>query len=150
MSALLNLCDINQYEGQAAMLLEQKAREYFIVNSLKSITQCYTFTFQDGKILFDKFLSELTFDIAQNESVTFIAAKFHVSLIYLIKKIAKPYSKIAFSGGVFQNAILVDLAIEHLSEDHKLYFHNQLPPNDENISVGQVGYWIATGKHQSK
>ena len=46
--------------------------------------------------------------------------------------------QIAFSGGVFQNGLLVDLIQHHLAEDFDLYFHQQLSPNDENISFGQL------------
>ena len=37
-------------------------------------------------------------------------------------------------------AILTDLMIHHLGEKNELYFHDQLSPNDENISFGQLVY----------
>jgi hydrogenase maturation protein HypF len=46
--------------------------------------------------------------------------------------------RLAFSGGVFQNAVLVDLLIHHLSKDFTLFFHKELSPNDENIAFGQM------------
>jgi hydrogenase maturation factor HypF (carbamoyltransferase family) len=48
--------------------------------------------------------------------------------------------KLAFSGGVFQNALLVDLLHEKLRKTHELYFHQQLSPNDECISFGQLAW----------
>ncbi len=45
---------------------------------------------------------------------------------------------LAFSGGVFQNTLLVDMIIELLSHKRRLYFHQQLSPNDECIGFGQL------------
>ena len=59
---------------------------------------------------------------------------------------AKGCKKIAFSGGVFQNGLLVDLTIEHLSKNYDLFFHKELSPNDENISFGQLIYHEITNK----
>ena len=49
---------------------------------------------------------------------------------------------LAFSGGVWQNALLVDLAIDVLGEKFYLHFHEKLSPNDENISFGQLNYFL--------
>jgi hydrogenase maturation protein HypF len=54
-------------------------------------------------------------------------------------------SKIAFSGGVLQNGLLVDMIIERLGGRYELFFHRELSPNDECISYGQlVGYYAST------
>ena len=60
----------------------------------------------------------------------------------MIKSVAvkMKYKKIAFSGGVFQNSLLVELVNEGLG-DFKLYFHKELSPNDENISFGQLAHY---------
>ncbi|MCB0299344.1 MAG: hypothetical protein KDE52_04765, partial [Calditrichaeota bacterium] len=42
-----------------------------------------------------------------------------------------------FSGGGFQNALLVDLS-KLILGDYQLFFHRHLSPNDENISFGQL------------
>ena len=49
--------------------------------------------------------------------------------------------KICFSGGVFQNALLVDWIQHEYSNKYDLYFHEDLSPNDENISFGQMIYF---------
>ena len=46
--------------------------------------------------------------------------------------------QLAFSGGVFQNALLVDLLIQQLAAKKHLYFHQQLSSNDECIGFGQL------------
>ncbi|MCB9333997.1 MAG: hypothetical protein H6574_23330 [Lewinellaceae bacterium] len=45
---------------------------------------------------------------------------------------------LAFSGGVWQNGLLVDLAIEHLKPEFELLFHRQVSPNDEGVALGQL------------
>ena len=50
--------------------------------------------------------------------------------------------KVALSGGVFQNALLVDLIKRELTPDHQLFLHRQLSPNDECISFGQLCCYI--------
>jgi hydrogenase maturation protein HypF len=82
-------------------------------------------------------------DLEQGETKEFIAAKFHYSLTDLIKKMARHLNiqKIAFSGGVFQNALLNDLILHYLKEEFELFFHQQLSPNDENVSFGQMIFY---------
>ncbi len=79
-------------------------------------------------------------DLQQGHPADRIAAKFHFSLVKIVETIARQQGigQLAFSGGVFQNVVLVDLLIEHLSPHFQLYFHRQLPPNDENIAYGQM------------
>jgi hydrogenase maturation protein HypF len=75
-----------------------------------------------------------------------IAARFHRTVVDVIEKIANSsgVEKIAFSGGVMQNGILVDMIIDQLGPKYALYFHKELSPNDECISFGQlVGYYAS-------
>lgn len=69
-----------------------------------------------------------------------IAWLFHYTLTDWVEHQAKKYNcqHLAFSGGVFQNALLVDLIIEKLSDNFSLNFHLELSPNDENIAFGQL------------
>ncbi|MBK6936495.1 MAG: hypothetical protein IPH18_06125 [Chitinophagaceae bacterium] len=80
--------------------------------------------------------------------VSIIARKVFVSLAMLIKGVAEKtgVNKIAYSGGVFQNALLVDLIIELLGKEFHLLFHSQLSPNDECIGFGQIAYTILSKK----
>ncbi|MEL6843044.1 MAG: hypothetical protein AAFP02_07495, partial [Bacteroidota bacterium] len=69
-----------------------------------------------------------------------IAFRFHNSLPKIIRQQAQTAKAkhLCFSGGVFQNALLVDLVYDQLGADFQLYFHKQLSPNDENIAFGQL------------
>jgi hydrogenase maturation protein HypF len=59
--------------------------------------------------------------------------------------IAEGVQRIAFSGGVWQNSLLVDLALSQLP-GFRLYFHEEVSPNDEGVALGQV----AIGAHLHK
>ena len=137
-AALLSLCETQTFEGEAAMQLEELAENYF---------QEYGYDFSESyfsesfKTVPTKLIIEgILIDIQAQKSNEFIAAKFHYSLIKSVEIIAKQLNikQIAFSGGVFQNAVLVDLLIHHLTENFELFFHKRLSPNDENISYGQM------------
>lgn len=141
-AALLNLCDKQSFEGEAAMLLENLALDFFKENGLDFLSSYFSKLSAQQTISTDEILSGIIEDIQQNKPINFIAAKFHFSLIQSIEAFAKlsNIQKIAFSGGVFQNGVLVDLLQHHLENKYELYFHQSLSPNDENISFGQLIY----------
>jgi hydrogenase maturation protein HypF len=82
-------------------------------------------------------------DKANNIARSRIAWKVFVSLAKAIQQMAFCFDtrKIAFSGGVFQNALLVDLIHQLMNENYELYFHQQLSPNDECIAYGQLAHY---------
>lgn len=139
-ASLLNLCDKQTYEGEAAMLLQEMASQYFDANGF-NMQQSYFNKTKDisTKSLFTGILT----DITSGKLTGFIAAAFHYSLVNVIDKIAtkEHTNKIAFSGGVFLNSLLVDLLQHHLSNKYELYFNVELSTNDENISFGQMVYY---------
>jgi hydrogenase maturation protein HypF len=136
-ASLLGLIDIASFEGQAGMWLEELAHKWMKENNDK-ILPTYFDDRKDEVISLN--YSNIIKDIHSNIPKGKIAACFHRSLVALIKRqaILANMKSIAFSGGVFQNALLVDFIIEDLGKDFKLYFHKQLSPNDENISFGQI------------
>lgn len=149
-AALLGIMDKQTYEGEAAMQLEALATSYFKKNGLHFSSSYFLEGTPYDHIPTKSLMTNIIMDLQKGKPKDFIAAKFHFSLMKLIKIIANNLriKKIAFSGGVFQNGLLVDLIIYHLSKEFKLYFHQQLSPNDENISFGQlVCYQIAQKKH---
>jgi hydrogenase maturation protein HypF len=133
-ASLLGISDTTSYEGEAAIDLEAAARSYFLQNN--AINEGY---FVGNEANTKDLIKGVLADLQINKSMAEIAAKVHFSMIKLIENVAIGLNikKIAFSGGVWQNALLVDLAIQNLT-DFELYFHQQLSPNDECISFGQV------------
>ena len=135
-TAIMGLHFKNTYEGEAAMQLETLAAGC----TYQSIA-FYPFNLQDGKLIWTDFISELVNDLERRQSKAFIARKVFYSLAKMIEQVAAHFDieRLAFSGGVFQNALLVDM-ITNLLPQKKLYFHRQLSPNDESIGFGQLAW----------
>ena len=139
-AAILGILDKQTYEGEAAMQLEDRALQYCKQNGLVFKESYFDSTQSYENIPTKTLMQGILTDIQNGRPIDFIAAKFHYSLADLIRIIAlqADIQKLAFSGGVFQNALLVDLIIHHLGDPFELYFHKELSPNDENISFGQL------------
>jgi hydrogenase maturation protein HypF len=73
-----------------------------------------------------------------------IIVNFLFTLATIILKVAEiqDQKRIALSGGVFQNTILIDMLKELGKNKFELYFNSNLAPNDENISYGQIMYYL--------
>ena len=129
------------FEGESAMWLEKISQEAF-ENNIKIIDYLEEENFDNipTKKLFLKVLEEKK----SGKSAGEIGLNFHYTLIKAIEKTAEKNNikDLAFSGGVWQNALLVDLAIDVLGEKFSLNFHEKLSPNDENISFGQLNYYL--------
>ena len=136
-AAILNIQSINSYEGEAVMKMEAIAR------SCKTESMdYYPIAVNKNRLDWSAMIHELLNELKENEDIPVIARKVFVSLAMLIKNVATRagVKKIAFSGGVFQNAFLVDLVTIILQNDYQLCFHRQLSPNDECIGFGQLAY----------
>jgi hydrogenase maturation protein HypF len=135
-SILFNL-DIHHYDSQASMKLENKAADYFY-NNKTDLSESYLDSIP--KFITDSILENIIHDIEANVDKAKIAAKFHITLVDYILKVSKELgiNKIAFSGGVFQNALLVDMIKEFMNKNYELYFHKEFSPNDEGIPFGQL------------
>ena len=136
-AALLKIQSFNSYEGEATMKLEAVAR------SCKSKSyEYYSIPVNKNRLEWAAMIEGIIMDIKEKKDTAFIARKVFMSLAMLVKNVAirSGFRKISFSGGVFQNAFLVDLVIELLQNKFELYFHKQLSPNDECIGFGQLAY----------
>lgn len=142
-SCLLGFSQQSQFEGQAAMTLEDQAhaarRRYIDQNT-------YTIPTRGANWNYGLLLDEIRYELETAVDPALIALRFHRTLAQTMLRVADELNihRIAFSGGVFQNSLLVDLLYEHQPSHMKLYFHKHLPPNDENIALGQLWY------HQTK
>lgn len=138
-ACLLGLKPVCSYEGESAMLLEALAKKCH-----SHSYDYYNIPLVDAVLDWSVLINELIHDWFQKEANEVIAWKFFYSLAKAIARISNHFfiDKIAFSGGVFQNALLVDMIIEVLQHKRELYFHIQLSPNDECISLGQMA-WVS-------
>jgi hydrogenase maturation protein HypF len=149
-ASMLGLSDRTSYEGEAAMRLERLGQDYIKSNG-PDFSGSYL-NEQDIKdtIPITLLLSKVIDDLQNGLGRDFIAAKFHNSLAEVVKVIALRYNlqKIAFSGGVFQNELLVDLIRLRLGQEYELYFHRNLSPNDECVSYGKLIGYLMQQAHQ--
>ncbi len=135
-ASLLDICQINHYEGQAAMLLEQQAH-------LSTLTAEYPFKLSDTTpsiIDWQPLMEALLLDLNQSP-IHDIAAKFHNTLAVIILQLAERAGVkcIVLSGGCFQNACLTAKTVAKLqAASFTVYRHQKLPPNDGGLAVGQL------------
>jgi hydrogenase maturation protein HypF len=97
----------------------------------------------EGNIPSKELISSLEEALVCGRPPSQIAGDFIFTLAILILEKAELESvgKIAFSGGVFQNAWLVAL-LQDLNPGFELFFHKEFSPNDENIPFGQLMYHL--------
>jgi len=140
-SALLGLCDRNTFEGEAAMTLESFTRE--------GIEEEYPVEFMRGKgytiVSFNPAIIAMIDDMSQAAGNNIIATKFHNTVCSTIRSMVRylnnhyKITKVALSGGTFQNLYLLNRTVRLLASDGMQVFINQkVPCNDGGISLGQV------------
>ncbi|MEP6711878.1 MAG: carbamoyltransferase HypF [Ferruginibacter sp.] len=139
-ASLLGVCDIQTYEGEAAMYLQALAEDYVDENGFTMDDSYFNEGSHYYRIPTATLMQGIIMDIRKGKQRNYIAAKFHYSLVCLIDIVAKNIGveNICFSGGVFQNALLIDWIKKEYSSKYKLFFHQNLSSNDENISFGQM------------
>ncbi|MEQ8221581.1 MAG: carbamoyltransferase HypF [Candidatus Eremiobacterota bacterium] len=128
------------YEGQSAMELEAIAAE--------DINSYYPFSLEEGETLIinpDPLFYYLLEDIKKRTERPVISAKFHNSIVVMIKDICNKMRKlynlknVILSGGVFQNSYLSVRTEKILLESgFNVYQNLGIPPNDGGISMGQI------------
>lgn len=133
------------FEGESAMWLEKISQEAFLTGNTETINFTdYLEEEEFENIPTRKIFSKIMKEKISGKNLEKIGLNFHYTLIKAIEKIAEKNNvkELAFSGGVWQNALLVDLAIDVLGDKFSLNFHEKLSPNDENISFGQLNYYL--------
>jgi len=142
-TSLLGLIDKSSYEGEAAMLLEEEALKYF-ADGLSIPSDWIDSREPEQPLSTQSIIASVVKKIGEGKSSSEIAAWFHVHLVITIQKVAieDNCSIICCSGGVFQNELLVDLLVKLLGGKYRLYFNKDLSPNDENISFGQMMWYL--------
>ncbi|MFC1989054.1 carbamoyltransferase HypF [Chloroflexota bacterium] len=142
-SALIGIRGEIEYEAQAAIELEMVAYDEH------GETAYYPFSIveQDGMSLIrlQDLFAAIIIDLQDGATQARIAAKFHNTVARLIRGLCQVISnktgitRVALSGGVFQNRLLLRKAVNLLESDgFKVFTHWQVPCNDGGISLGQV------------
>ncbi len=145
-AAILGLCAVNSYEGQAAQTLEAAASADVSGHSpfppSWSIQESSTGLIE---LSFAPLFKALVEGRQQGVSTTLLARAFHDQLALgfseLVHRLAITHqvSIVGLSGGVFCNTLLTD-ALSHILQAHKLQVltHQLVPPNDGGIAYGQA------------
>ncbi|OHE82860.1 MAG: carbamoyltransferase HypF [Verrucomicrobia bacterium GWF2_62_7] len=137
-AAIAGLRQETRYEGQAAMEWEFAADGY-------QTDEAYPFRIRDGQsplvIDWEPMIRAMLDDVAENEPVGWLAAKFHNALAEMIVTMARRIGReqVVLSGGCFQNRYLTERAVRRLEQENfRAYWHQRVPPNDGGIALGQM------------
>ena len=139
-ASALDIANINSYEAEAAMLLEDCA------NSTNSNDCIDLLEYKKYDKIPSKLLLRIIIKAYKEDGISkaFIARSFIYTLARSIINIAKQndIKIIACSGGVFQNSLLISM-LSKLAKKEKinLKLNRKLSANDENISFGQLMYY---------
>ncbi len=131
-SALLGIREAVSYEGQAAMLLEFAA---------EPCEGAYPFSIEKkGELLevdWRPIVKGVVEDTLAGRPKGEISYKFHKTMARIISEVSQElgFDEVLVSGGVFQNRLLLELLTQ---EPVKVLWHQQVPPNDGGLSLGQA------------
>jgi hydrogenase maturation protein HypF len=139
-AALLGVRDAINYEGQAAVELEQLADP--------AERAAYPAAISEGSPLLvagADLVRAAAEDLLAGVPPEVIAARVHngvaamISRACLLLRERSGLGTVALSGGVFQNLLLLNAAVQLLEHDgFRVLTHTRVPPNDGGISLGQA------------
>lgn len=136
-AALVGVRDAVNYEGQAAIELEQAAARIG--------SGGYAARVEGGVLYGSDLVGGVVDDLRAGVDVPVIAARFHAGLAGLLARAAADAcattgrDTVALSGGVFQNVLLLRLVTAELeTAGLRVLTHSRVPPNDAGVSLGQV------------
>jgi hydrogenase maturation protein HypF len=130
-AALLGFTREQTFEGQAPMWLEHLARA-------GASGSGYAFALGAGDFDSAPVLRAIVADRLAGKPVADIARAFHAAVAGVVVALAEQFAvaRVVVSGGVFQNALLVELLAHHFGE--RLWLNHKVPANDGGISLGQA------------
>jgi len=169
-AALVGLHEPVSYEGQAAIRLQalaaRDAEPYPF--ELRTETQDYVaqapspvqesqpgaavpHVFNSPAILnFGPMIRRIVEELRAGRDRRLIAGAFHRTLAEAVAQTCalirerETLNKVTLSGGVFQNALLLELTLDALArEGFQAYFQTQVPPNDGGMCLGQAAVALA-------
>lgn len=147
-SAILGICSISTYEGEAAI----KLSDYMNEAELESTDAVYSFHLKTNRQnQFQLDLSPMIYQIIQDkfqqQSIIKIIQKFHRTIVsccvQMVLKVVRNRQDlnraVVLSGGSFQNVFLArEIRKELQKEGFNVYTHKQVPCHDGGLSLGQI------------
>ena len=139
-ASILGVRDAINYEGQAAIELEQLADPEEAAAYPAGIEAGHPFRVRGGDLV-----QAVVDDLAAGTAAGVIAARFHHGVAALIEagclllRERTGLRTVALSGGVFQNLLLLRAAVSRLeARGFRVLVHSRVPCNDGGISLGQA------------
>ncbi len=140
-SALLGIVRKATYEGEPAIALEYAAD--------READGSYGFAFEGSDdcfaVSFRPMVRQILDDLAAAVRPGIIAARFHRTVAAVIEagcrrmREATGLNKVVLSGGVFQNMLLLEMAVSGLENaGFQVFTHSRVPANDGGIALGQA------------
>jgi hydrogenase maturation protein HypF len=123
------------YEGQAAIWLENRARQ------AAPTRDHYDLPLMDGQLDWRPTVEAILEALRSGAPADKIAAMFHNSLVVGLVAMAQAVGRepVVLTGGCFQNRYLLERAIRELrAAGFTPYWPQQVPPNDGSIALGQI------------
>lgn len=140
-ASLLGIRDAVNYEGQAAVELEQLADENCRYD------YCWEDVTGDSPMIVgvQSLIKSVVDDILQGTTAETISARFHNSVAGMTVSVCKRIRQksglqhVVLGGGVFQNRFLLNRLVTLLEKDgFQVFIPRQVPGNDGGISLGQA------------
>lgn len=144
-SAIVGVCSVSTYDGEAAILLSEMVDEQDWTN------EYYLFELIEVngvlEICTKKMIAAILHDKENGLSQKTIVLKFHESIVQMcaamlleaVKKNPNNNRKVVLSGGSFHNRYILTKLVKLLEkEDFQVFTHKNTPCNDGGIALGQL------------
>jgi hydrogenase maturation protein HypF len=146
-SAILNICEESEYDGQCAIELENAAANYASKGTMQEKPFSFDISEEDGQYIAD--LSPCIREIyslwENNSDAGELAYRFHITICRLIETMCRMLSqrygiqKAVLGGGVFLNRILSENAVPLLENaGFEVYMNHLVSPGDGGLTLGQA------------
>ncbi len=139
-ASLLGVRHRARFEAQAAMELEALAEGFADAPYPLEISGGAPLVIEPAPVI-----RAVVRDLAQGAPPTRIAARFHATVAEAVVRVSERVrastglDRVMLTGGVFQNAILLDAARRGLAAaGFEVFSHHLVPPNDGGIALGQA------------
>ena len=130
-ASFADIVQVSSFEGESGLLMEQYANA--------SLSDIFHYEIECGIIN----LQPMVKAIVQMKDKQIMVSTFFNTVIEIIFQIAQkhPALPLLFSGGVFQNKVLVEKISTRCKKENRLcYFQNDTAINDGGIALGQAWY----------
>ena len=130
-ASFADIVQVSSFEGESGLLMEQYVDE--------NITDIFHFEIKCGMINLQPMIESMV----QMEDKQRMVSTFFNTITEIVFHIAQkhPTLPLLFSGGVFQNKVLVEKISRRCKQENRIsYFQNETAINDGGIALGQAWY----------